>query len=118
MRGLFTNKKLAIASGQVVSGIAGGEQTLRIHSGRVWVTVEGIKHDYFLHAGDSFTAIPGRLTVVEADQDASIELRRAPALPALEGLRAALAAVTQRFAQEKTVQASLQRHRMCNDACC
>lgn len=118
MRELFTNNKLAMSSGQVVSGIASGEQVLRICSGRVWVTVEGIKHDYFLHAGDSFTAIPGRLTVVEADQDASIELRRAPALPALDGMRAALSAVRQRFAPAQTVQTSLQRHRLCNDACC
>lgn len=71
MRGLFTKQWLAIEAGRAVSGIAGRAQTLRIRHGRVWLTVEGAGHDYWLSAGDSFAVAPGRLVVVEADRDGS-----------------------------------------------
>ena len=88
MRGLFTNNSVNIQAGQAVSGIADHAHTLRINAGRVWLTVEGIRQDYWLHAGDSFTVIPGRLIVVEADRVASrIEL--APRQPALQLRKAA-----------------------------
>lgn len=113
MRGLFTNQMLSLQPGQAVSGIAERAQTLRIKHGRVWITVEGIKHDYFLQAGDTFTAVPGRLTVMEADQEAQVDARR-PA--ALHGVRELVSNIVQRFAQHATVQTSLQRHRPCCDA--
>lgn len=118
MRGLFTNQTLVLQPGQAVSGIAAREQTLRIHSGRVWITVEGVNHDYFLHAGDTFTAIPGRLTVIEADQEAHVDCRRASNLQALHGVRSLLAQAAARLTRPVAVQATLQRHRLCNDACC
>jgi hypothetical protein len=71
MRGLFTNSSLNIQAGQAVSGIAANPHTLRINSGRVWITVEGIRQDYWLRAGDTFTVVPGRLIVIEADKIAS-----------------------------------------------
>jgi hypothetical protein len=67
MRGLFTNGSLTIGAGQAVSGIARKPQTLRVVSGRVWLTLEGIPHDYWLHTGDTFEVTPGRLVVIEAD---------------------------------------------------
>lgn len=67
MRGLFTNGSLIIGAGQAVSGIARTPQTLRVVSGRVWLTLEGVPHDYWLHAGDTFEVAPGRLVVIEAD---------------------------------------------------
>ncbi len=107
MGNLFTNRKFALSSGQVVSGIAGSAQELRIHGGRVWLTVEGSPDDYFLLAGDRFVVSPGRFTVVEAEQDVSIELRRTPALPSCGGVRAALARITRRLAPATVTQASL-----------
>lgn len=67
MRSLFTRKSLILQPGQVVSGIAGRSRALHVRQGRVWLTVEGVSHDYWLSAGDMFTALPGRLTVIEAD---------------------------------------------------
>lgn len=116
MRGLFTNKTLTIPAGQAVSGTASRAETLRIQRGRVWITVEGINHDYFLHAGDTFTAAPGRLTVVEADQEASIELRRPNAGRILKGIGQRVAAFMQSMSHGAVVQTSLKRHRTC-DAC-
>lgn len=83
MRGLFTNNSVDIQAGQAVSGIADHTHTLRINTGRVWLTVEGIRQDYWLHAGDSFTVVPGRLIVVEADRIAS-RIEIAPKQPALQ----------------------------------
>lgn len=71
MRGLFANQSLTIHAGEAASGIASRTETLRVRSGRVWITVEGIPHDYWLFAGDSFTAAPGRRVVLEADQGES-----------------------------------------------
>ena len=116
MRGLFTSNTLSIDPGHTVSGIADRTQTLRILRGRVWITVEGIQHDYFLHAGDTFTAVPGRLTVVEADQEARIDVRRPAAKHALRNIMQWLSAIAQRLPQGDAVQTSLKRHRTC-DAC-
>lgn len=116
MRGLFTSKTLSIDPGHAVSGVADRAQTLRILRGRVWITVEGIHHDYFLHAGDTFTAVPGRLTVVEADQEARIDVHRPTVKHALRNIIQWLSAAAPRLPQGETVQTSLKRHRMC-DAC-
>lgn len=116
MRGLFTNKTLTIPAGQAVSGTAARAETLRIQRGRVWITVEGINHDYFLHAGDTFTAVPGRLTVVEADQEASVELRRPNTGRILKGIGQRAAALLHSMSRSAVVQTSLKRHRTC-DAC-
>jgi hypothetical protein len=117
MRGLFTNQPFSMHPGEAISGIAKRNETLRIASGRVWITVEGISHDYFLHAGDMFTAIPGRLTVLEADQDARIEPLRPAALTTWDGLRRLAANIAQRLQQGATVQTSLQRHNACCSQC-
>lgn len=117
MRGLFTSQTLTIQPGQAVSGIANRAQTLHITRGRVWITVEGVAHDYILHAGDTFTTIPGRLTVVEADQEASIDSPRPAARPALQSICLWLAAVAEHPSRRGTVQISLKRHRLCSDAC-
>jgi hypothetical protein len=116
MRGLFTNNTLTIPAGQAVSGTAKRAETLRIQRGRVWITVEGISHDYFLHAGDSFTVVPGRLTVLEADDEASVELRRPEAGRILKGIGQRIAAFLQGMPRHAVVQASMKRHCTC-DAC-
>jgi len=116
MRGLFTNRTLSIPTGHAVSGTPDRADTLRIQRGRVWITVEGIKHDYFLHAGDTFTAVPGRLTVLEADQDASVELRRPNAGRILKGIGQRVAGFLHGITGHAVVRTSLKRHRTC-DAC-
>ncbi|MEC4722648.1 DUF2917 domain-containing protein [Noviherbaspirillum sp. CPCC 100848] len=115
MRGLFTNQLLSIAPGETISGIAPRAQTLRVTRGNVWLTVEGIKHDYWLCAGDSFTAIPGKLIVIEADSASSIDTRRAGARQAVANVGAWLVGLSQRLFGHDTV--SLKRNRGCNSPC-
>lgn len=119
MRGLFTSQRLSLEPGQTRSGIARGAQTLRIVDGKVWLTVEGIKHDYWLSAGDTFTTIPGRLTVIEADGVASIiDVRRPSVKLALRGAGSWLVALWHKLRGGVTVEASMKRHRLCDNACC
>lgn len=118
MRDLFTNQTHSLHAGEVLSGTAVRAETLRIRRGRVWITVEGISHDYFLHAGDSFTAIPGRLTVLQAEQDAGIEHRRNQPLAQLRRALRLLGRLGRTMLPAPTVKTSLQRGRGCNDACC
>ena len=116
MRDLFTNQWLVISAGQTVSGVAKRSRTLRVTHGRVWITVEGISHDYWLSAGDTFTAIPGRLIVVEADRIDS-HLESAPSVQWLSTLKLLLGDLAARFARGNTVSASLKRHRLCHENC-
>lgn len=116
MRSLFTKQSLTIQPGQVVSGVAGNVRTLRVLQGRVWITVEGISHDYWLSAGDTFTAIPGRLTVIEADR-AESRIEFAPSARWLGALKLLAAGLASRFAPRRTVNASFKRHGACNGNC-
>jgi hypothetical protein len=113
MRELFTSRSLTIPSGHAVSGTAKEAQTLRVKSGRVWITVEGVSHDYWLFAGDTFTLTPGVLTVIEADGAAgSVELEgagRAPALLSLGAQLRHLALVGQRFVRNRNAAAALSQ---------
>lgn len=116
MRKLFTKQAITIPAGQTVSGVAVRNQTLRVLQGRVWITVEGISHDYWLSAGDSFTAIPGRLVVAEAHGiDSRIDCP--PGLQWRDVLRFLRDAVTARMARHGTVGASFKRHRACSEGC-
>jgi hypothetical protein len=111
MRDLFTTKSLTIQPGRAASGIAKQAQNVRIVCGRVWITVEGVSHDYFLHAGDSFTLTPGVLTVIEADGAASrVEMASAGSGSVLLNFRAQvrhLSALAQRFARNRNAGAAL-----------
>lgn len=112
MRGLFTKQWLAIEAGQAVSGIAGSAQTLRIRHGRVWLTVEGVGHDYWLSAGDSFAVVPGRLVVVEADRnDSCVEVTTSHH----RSMMAPLRALARRISVGTGAQAGLQQ---CSLASC
>jgi hypothetical protein len=93
MRGLFTNETLTIRPGEAVSGIASRPQAFRVVEGDVWVTVEGFSHDYWLSAGETFTAQPGRLVVVESGHRACrITVPESIRSGWLQSLRQALAA--------------------------
>lgn len=110
MRGLFTKKSLTIEAGQAVSGVSKHAHTLRIASGRVWITVEGISHDYWLTTGDTLTVIPGRLVVIEADRTASrIDIPPPKYQAVLIGLGARLGNAMQRLMSSKTVAITLER---------
>lgn len=117
MRDLFTNLSHSLNTGEVLSGTAARAETLHIRQGRVWITVEGISHDYFLHAGDSFTAVPGRLTVLQAEQDARVERRRSQPFALLRLAGRLLTRVGRGLTVAPTVKTSLQRDRACNGAC-
>lgn len=67
MRNLFANDVVALEAGRAISGIARQARTLRVTSGRVWLTIEGAPGDYWLEAGDAMTLSPNRLVVLEAD---------------------------------------------------
>ena len=56
-----------------------------VAGGRVWITVEGEPHDWFLGPGERFVAPRGRRTVVQADPQCVIGMRA--------GARAALRAL-------------------------
>lgn len=71
MRELFTKDCIRLGAGQAVSGIAATARTVRVSGGRVWITVEGRPEDYWLGAGETFAAEPGRLIVIEATDTAS-----------------------------------------------
>lgn len=115
MRSLFTNESLFLAAGQAVSGVATRTLTLRVMRGRAWITVEGISHDYWLSAGDTFTVTPGRLTVVEADKnDTRIDCVQSTQW--LSTLKLSLRNVLARFTRG-TVSASFKRDRACNESC-
>lgn len=117
MRGLFTNQMHTLTTGDVVSGTATRAATLRVKRGRVWITVEGISHDYFLRAGDSFTAVPGRLTVMQAEQNAQVEHLRNDPYALLRAAARLLVQAGRNLRTVPTVKATLQRERACNDAC-
>jgi hypothetical protein len=68
MRIELTNQLFTIPAGQAFSAIAKRPQTLRIDNGKVWITVEGSRDDYWLSSGERLTLEPGRMVVIEADQ--------------------------------------------------
>jgi hypothetical protein len=110
MRGLFTRETLSILPGQAVSGVASGARKLRIARGRAWITMEGVSHDYWLTSGDTITAIPGRLIVIEADiACGQVEATIARDPTTLSKLVAQLRALTSRFAARKHAKAGLQQ---------
>lgn len=99
MRTLFTTKSLDIPVGQAVSGIAKEAQTLRVVSGRVWITIEGISQDYWLSTGDKLVVPSGQLTVIEAESaNSEVEMVHARDRDMLPQLGAQLRLFTQRIA--------------------
>ena len=67
MRKLFAKDSIAVAKGQVISGVASRDQVLRVVCGQVWVTIEGQLHDHWLSAGQTLRLTPNKLVVIEAD---------------------------------------------------
>lgn len=109
MRELFTKESLVLEPGCAVSGIAAQAQTLRILRGQVWITVEGVAHDYWLSAGDSFRAIPGRLIVIEAGRAPSrLDVVAAGSASMLAQMRRRLGAAARRLAPGKHGQGAPQ----------
>lgn len=72
MSNKFANPSYTIAAGRTVSGKLEQARTIQVSGGRVWLTVEGDRNDYFLEAGQTFTLPAGRLLVMEADRHASL----------------------------------------------
>ena len=80
MSNKFANLSYTIAAGSAVSGKLEQARAIQVVCGRVWLTVEGDRNDYWLEAGQTFTVPAGRLVVLEADRQASrIQTLAAPA---------------------------------------
>lgn len=67
MKKLFMKDAHTFSSGQVLAGIAHRPCTLRVITGRVWVTSEGDSADHWLVAGQRLPLDADHLIVVEAD---------------------------------------------------
>lgn len=79
MQTLFERQTHTLSGGSTLSGITHSQVTLRVLSGRVWITFEGQPDDHWVHTGRSLTLLPGRMVVVEADPSHTrIELTRPP----------------------------------------
>lgn len=92
MQTLFKQQTHTMSGGSTLSGVTDSHLTLRVVSGRVWVTFEGQPEDHWLHAGRSLALLPGRMVVVEADPGNSrIALSRKPQRGAMVILRLMLA---------------------------
>lgn len=119
MRRLFTTESLTLEAGQAVSGIAQRPQTLKIVSGRVWVTVEGLPQDYWLSAGDTLPVVPGRLIVVESAHGAS---RVDTQLPTRQSVLSALyrqaALKARRLIHTRVASVTLRRFPDAQGHCC
>ena len=72
MKNLFSNQSHLLQSGQLISGSARQAQTLRVLHGRVWVTIAGMKDDFWLEKGATLDLPTAALIVVEAGECASI----------------------------------------------
>ncbi|HJU71047.1 MAG TPA: DUF2917 domain-containing protein [Paucimonas sp.] len=115
MRNLFTKSMLTIGAGQAMSGISRHKQTMQVISGSLWVTVESEPYDYWLSAGDIFTAPPDRLIVAEADgEDCRIAHTRPSIRHAWPNWRKlpghAMRFLAQRMAHGRFTRASRQLH--------
>ncbi|WP_230414324.1 DUF2917 domain-containing protein [Collimonas silvisoli] len=92
MQTLFKQQTHTMTAGSTLSGVTDSHLTLRVVSGRVWVTFEGQPEDHWLHAGRSLRLLPGRMVVVEADPGNSrITLNRKPQRGGMTVLRLMLA---------------------------
>ncbi len=72
MKSLFSNESHLLQSGQLIAGTARKAQTLRVLHGRVWVTISGVKDDFWLEKGATLNLPAAALVVVEAAEYASI----------------------------------------------
>ncbi|MCU6435672.1 DUF2917 domain-containing protein [Undibacterium sp. Jales W-56] len=68
----FANPSYTIPSGETVSGTLAQARRIEIACGRVWLTIAGEEHDFWLSAGDSVNLPANRLIVIESDQQASL----------------------------------------------
>jgi|GEM_PF-556034 len=103
MQNIFTRRQIRLQAGDVTSLQVTRPLCLQVGSGRVWVTIEGGRTDYWLSGGQSLD-LPGQgLVVIESVNIASqlhIGLcRRHWALR----LTRALAALTRRWSRSRQV---------------
>ena len=71
MTNYFTNSSYTIVAGAAVSGTLTHASRIQVACGRVWLTVAGEEHDFWLQAGDTMEIPADRLVVIEADKQAS-----------------------------------------------
>ena len=68
MKNIAAHDSLVLQPGQLISVSAEAALTMWIACGRLWVTIEGDKYDYWLFGGDTLALIAGRHVVLEADK--------------------------------------------------
>ncbi|MEO6354927.1 MAG: DUF2917 domain-containing protein [Burkholderiaceae bacterium] len=68
MKNIVAHDSLVLQSGQLISVSADAALTMQIDCGRVWVTMDGDKEDYWLFDGATLVLIAGRHVVIEADK--------------------------------------------------
>ncbi|MFZ6816386.1 DUF2917 domain-containing protein [Undibacterium sp. Rencai35W] len=68
----FAKPSYTIPSGDTVSGMLEQARRIEIACGRVWLTIAGEEHDFWLSAGDTVNLPANRLIVIESDQQASL----------------------------------------------
>ncbi|EJL83021.1 Protein of unknown function (DUF2917) [Herbaspirillum sp. CF444] len=109
MQNIFTRRQIRLQSGEVTSLQVTRPVCLQVGSGRVWVTIEGGRTDYWLSGGQSLD-LPGQgLVVIESVNTASklqVGLCRRHWAVRLGGLARRLTAMMRRFgSRTKTVEA-------------
>ncbi|ASU41076.1 hypothetical protein hmeg3_24085 [Herbaspirillum sp. meg3] len=71
MQNIFTRRQIRLQAGDVTSLQVTRPICLQVGSGRVWITIEGARTDYWLSGGQSLD-IPGQgLVVIESVDTAS-----------------------------------------------
>ena len=68
----MNNRLLTLDRGDLVEFADAPGTTLRVTTGRLWVTQERDRRDYVLEAGDAWTIERPGLTVAEAQSDAAV----------------------------------------------
>lgn len=66
MATLFTKGMQTLVDGQALSGVAAQPAVFRVSSGRVWLTIAGMRQDYWLRAGSTMVVPAGYLVVLES----------------------------------------------------
>jgi hypothetical protein len=66
MQNIFTKKQIRLQSGEVASLRVARPVCLHVGSGRVWITIEGGRTDYWLSGGQSLDVPGSGLVVIES----------------------------------------------------
>jgi hypothetical protein len=72
MQASWIQKVLPMPSGSAFRLSNAKATTLKVHSGLVWITEEGVDEDHFLHFDEYYTVRGDGLVIISAESDARI----------------------------------------------